>query len=375
MTDARRDAMRSSAPVTASGGRSWCSAMLRAPPSGAACRLRGRTVRRRRRRRPVARGAPRRRARARGRPARAVAAAVRPRRRADRARSGTTGTPAASAERSRRAREHHRPVERSSPVEQHAFGTAEDAGRRDEQHRPLLGPRRRHGRSSDRSCQRVELPPRPRGVTPQQRMARGTARERQPLRRVVERQGRAPARCPDHRTPASRQHVQRLAGASRRVAAGVADAQLGMEHGGAARRARPQAEVHVLREQMGRRVERAELAAARPSCRRGTRRSPSRRCASPPRGRARADRARTRGSSGACSGAASSAPIVPGSGCAERWTRPSASSNRGACSASVRARTRATIASRLPSSSSQSGFNSTQTSWRARSTPASLAAP
>ena len=40
-----------------------------------------------------------------------------------------------------------------------------------------------------------------------------------------------------------------------------------------------------------------------------------------------------RGSSGGCSAAPASAPTVPGSGCAERCTLPSAFSSRGACSA------------------------------------------
>ena len=65
---------------------------------------------------------------------------------------------------------------------------------------------------------------------------------------------------------------------------------------------------------------------------------------------------------------------VPGRGWAERWTLPSVFSSRGTSSAS---RPRASSASRRsPSSrSSQSGLSRIVTSWRARSTPASLAAP
>ena len=256
VAEARRDATRSSAPVTASGGRSWCSAMLaRTAERGHAGREDGRapeattTAGRTRRATPAS---------SRARPASSsFAAAVRPRRCADRARSGTTGTPAASASGSRRAREHHRPVERSGPVEQHAFGAAEHPGRRDEQHRPLGSPLRRHGRPR-RSRQRVELPPRPRGVTAQQRMARGTARERQPLCRVVERQRARPRVA---LITARRRRASTSSGSPARSVAWPPVWRIrscGWSTVGRPGRAGSQAEVHVLREQVDRSVERAE---------------------------------------------------------------------------------------------------------------------
>ena len=95
--------------------------------------------------------------------------------------------------------------------------------------------------------------------------------------------------------------------------------------------------------------------------------------------RARSDRnGSTRSSSGSgriggCTTAGSSAPTVPGSGYAERWSEPSGLSSRGTHSPPPAAR----AASRAsePSSSSQSGLRRTVTGCSARSTPTLLAAP
>ena len=97
------------------------------------------------------------------------------------------------------------------------------------------------------------------------------------------------------------------------------------------------------------------------------------------RGRsARYGSARSRSLRGSAAGGMSagrSAPSVPGSGCAERWTAPSASSRRGTQRRSAPAAAAAASRSSDPSSSSQSGLSRTVTACRARSTPALLAAP
>ena len=279
----RRAATRPAAAraATASGGRSWCSAIAAgAPPSGAT-RPRGSGARRRRRRPPVA--AAREPATSRARPASsAVAAAVRPRRRSDRARSGTTGAV---------------PLRPASGPGGHASTTAPSSARPSRAARA----QRRRGRplaeTSSTGRSRIAAPgvtadprsPAPARraaaaaarVAPQQRMARGAAsRTSVACAASSSAQRRAAARRADHGAAAPRQQRPAARRRARRVTAGVADAQLRVQDGGTPGGARAQAQVHVLREQVHRGVERAEPRAAPPSCRRGMRRSPSRQSAS-----------------------------------------------------------------------------------------------
>jgi hypothetical protein len=100
-----------------------------------------------------------------------------------------------------------------------------------------------------------------RAVTPQDRAGGGARRERDALRRVVERQG-PPPELADDLAPAARDQVMRLA-AERRpggMGARVAHAQVGMQLGWDSQAGCPQAQVEVFVEQERAGVERPEPA-------------------------------------------------------------------------------------------------------------------
>ena len=107
------------------------------------------------------------------------------------------------------------------------------------------------------------------------------------------------------------------------MAAEVAHPHRGSSTVGHAGGARPQAQVQVLEEEEVRAGRTARGAGASPCARPSRRRSPSRPCAGARRGRARRASRSARGRSGGCTSAGISAPTVPGSGWAERWTDPS----------------------------------------------------
>ncbi len=196
-------------------------------------------------------------------------------------------------------RQHDRAVQRPAPVQQDPFRAAEHARVGDQQD----GPGRR--RASDRRCrgragarvpraaERGQLGSWARGVASEQRVARGAGREGQRLGGIVGAEGGGASGGGDRLAPAAGQQLVGLAGAERGVAADVAHAQPRVQHGRHADGARPEAQLHVLGEQVDGRVERARGGAAAPSTRQGTPRSPSRRFAAPRRGAARAGRAGT----------------------------------------------------------------------------------
>ena len=200
-----------------------------------------------------------------------------------------------SGERSGRAGEHDGALDRRSPREQHALRAAEHAGGAHEEHRPRRltrvrrgprrrsagltrvrrgprrrsagltrvrrGPRRRSaGLTPARATERRELPRRPARVAAEQRVTDRARRERQRLGCVVERERAVATDRPDDRAPPRREDVERLALPQHRVAAGVTDPQLRVQDRGHPGRARTQAQLHVLGEQVRGRVERAEPA-------------------------------------------------------------------------------------------------------------------
>ncbi len=148
---------------------------------------------------------------------------------------------------------------------------------------------------------------------------------------VVERGGRPTTVGGDDLAPAARQQRVRLAlvGRPGGVAAEVADADPRVEHGRGSR-PRGRAGTGPCPRRTGTGAGRtARGGGGRRSAPRGTPRSPSRRSAAARRGRARRSSRSGVGSSGGWTSAGSSAPTVPGSGCAERCTEPSGFSSRG----------------------------------------------
>ena len=156
-------------------------------------------------------------------------------------------------ERARRRGQHDGRIDRRDPVEQHPLGAAEHARRAHRQNRQVTGAR----------GQRAELAPGSSRVAPQQRVAGRAGGERERLGGIVQGERPRAARGADDGAPAPREGVDGLAVPVGRVAAGVTDSELRMEHGRQARRAGAEAEVHVLAEQVHGRVERAEAAQCR----------------------------------------------------------------------------------------------------------------
>ena len=144
-----------------------------------------------------------------------------------------------------------------------------------------------------------------------------------------------------------------------------------MQDGRDAGGARAQAEVEVLVEEELRRVERAEPAqrARSGAARQAAIAQPTVRARSARHGSTRS-RTRARQPGRVHEGGRRSAPAVPGSGWAERWTPPVAARAAAGRGAPAGRRRRARPAAPAPSSSSsQSGLSSTVTAWRARATP------
>ena len=163
--------------------------------------------------------------------------------------------------------------------------------------------------------------------------------------------------------------------AQRRVAAGVAEAQAGVQHGRDARRAGAQRKLEVLGEQVHGRVERPEppqrgcgggqAGGDRPADRAGAVGPVRLGTLAQPRAAAAAGAPAPAAACPACRGAG-----APSAGPCRRRSAAAARGVRSGCRRASAARTTSDA-----SSSSQSGFSSTVTSCRAHSMPALFAAP